>query len=121
MRIALKYTFSRQVNTWQTRKPYFNLESRLKPTAERRSDSPVPCAVSTGGRAVTARRLSERDGGSKPTPVPLGSVVIRRQMACTQQPVFIVLQEAANASFPTLLWKYSTSLFSLSVALEQEE
>lgn len=32
-------------------------------------------------------------------------------MVCTQQHVFIVLQEAANASFPTLLWKYSTSLF----------
>lgn len=84
MRIALKYAFSRQVNTLQTRKPYFNLESRIKPTAERRSDSPVPCALSTGGGAVTARRLSERDGGSKPTPVPLGFVVIRRQMACTQ-------------------------------------
>lgn len=62
MRIALKYTFSRLVNTLQTRKPYFNLESRIKPTAERRSDSPVPCAASTGGGAVTARRLSERDG-----------------------------------------------------------
>lgn len=77
--------FSDRVDTLQTRKPYSNLESRLKPTAERRSDSPVLCAVRIGGGTVTVRRLSEKERwSSKPTPVPLGSVVIRRQMVCSQ-------------------------------------
>lgn len=59
-----------------------------------------------------SEELSEKERwNSKPTPVPPGSVVIRRQMVCTQQRVFILLQEAANASFPPLLWKDSTSLF----------
>lgn len=70
----------------QTRKPYFNVESRLKHPRKRESDSLILGAMRIGGGgAVTARRLSEKEGwNSKPTPVPLGSVVIRRQMVCTQ-------------------------------------
>lgn len=76
--------FSRRVNMLQRRKPHFNLESRLKHTAKR-SDSLVLCALRIGGGTVTARRLWEKERwNSKPTPVPLGSVVIRRQMVCTQ-------------------------------------